>query len=133
MKVVLDTNVYISGIFFTGRPYQILEAWRDTRIQIVVSLDILQEYQRVGETLASQFPDIDLQPIFELLTLNAEGVPSENLAEPVCIDPDDDKFLACALTSGAEYVISGDKHLLRVSGYKGLKVLSPRGFVDDYL
>jgi uncharacterized protein len=133
VKVVLDTNVFISGIFFTGPPYKILEGWRDARIQIVVSLDILQEYQRVGETLASQFPDIDPQPIFELLTLNAEVVPSENLAEPVCIDPDDDKFLACALTSGAEYVISGDKHLLRVSGYKGLKVLSPRRFVDNCL
>jgi len=133
VKVVLDTNVFISGIFFTGPPYKILEGWRDARIQIVVSLDILQEYQRVGDTIASQFPDIDLQPIFELLMFNAEVVPSENRAEPVCIDPDDDKFLACALTSGAEYIISGDKHLLRVSGYKGLKVLSPRRFVDDYL
>jgi uncharacterized protein len=133
VKVVLDTNVYISGIFFTGPPYKILQAWRDARIQIVVSLDILQEYQRVGEALANQFPDIDLQSFFELLTVNAEIVPSEDLAEPVCIDPDDDKFLACALTSGAEYIISGDKHLLRVSGYKGLKILSPRRFVDDYL
>lgn len=81
MKVVLDTNVYISGIFFTGPPYQVLEAWRDARIQIVVSPGILDEYQRVGETLASQFPNIDLQPILELLTLNAEVVPSEGLAE----------------------------------------------------
>jgi putative PIN family toxin of toxin-antitoxin system len=133
VKVVLDTNVYISGIFFTGPPYQILEAWRDARIQIVVSPDILEEYQRVGETLASQFPYIDLQPLFELLTLNADIVPSGNLAETVCTDPDDDKFLACALASGAACIISGDKHLLRVSGYKGLKVLSPRRFVDDYL
>jgi len=130
---VLDTNVYISGIFFTGPPYQILEAWRNSRIQIVVSPDILDEYQRVGETLESQFPDIDLRAMFELLAFSAEVVPPEDLAEPVCIDPDDDKFLACALTSGARYVISGDKHLLRVSGYKGLKVLSPRRFVEDYL
>ncbi len=130
---MLDTNVYISGIFFTGPPYQILEAWRDARIQIVVSPDILEEYQRVGETLAKQFPDIDLQRIFQLLSMNAEVVPSGNLPEPVCIDPDDDKFLACALTSGARYIISSDKHLLGVSGYKGLKVLSPRSFVDKYL
>jgi uncharacterized protein len=133
VKVVLDTNVYISGIFFTGPPYKILQAWRDARIQIVVSLDTLQEHQRVGETLANQFPDIDLQSFFELLTVKAEIVLSEDLAERVCIDPDDDKFLACALTSSAEYIISGDKHLLRVSDYKGLKILSPRRFVDDYL
>jgi putative PIN family toxin of toxin-antitoxin system len=133
VKVVLDTNVFISGVFFTGPPYRILEAWRDARIQIVVSPDILAEYQRVGETLASQFQEIDLQPIFDFLTLNAEVVSSERLAEPVCRDPDDDKFLACALTSGAKYVISGDKDLLGASGYKGLVVVSPRKFVDDYL
>lgn len=133
MKVVLDTNVFISGVFFTGPPYRILEAWRDARIQVIVSPDILEEYQRVGETLASQFQEIDLQPILDFLTLNAEVVSSERLAEPVCRDPDDDKFLACALTSGAKYVISGDKDLLRASGYKGLVVVSPRKFVDDYL
>jgi predicted nucleic acid-binding protein len=60
-------------------------------------------------------------------------VSSERLAEPVGRDPDDDKFLACALTSGPKYVISGDKDLLGASGYKGLAVVSPRKFVDDYL
>lgn len=133
MKVVLDTNVFISGVFFTGPPYQILKAWRDSRIQIVVSPPIFEEYQRVGETLASQFPEVDLQPIFELLTLHAEVVPADMLPEPICRDPDDDKFLACALTSGVRYIISGDKHLLKASGYKGLEVVSPRRFVDDYL
>ncbi len=131
MKVVLDTNFFISGVFFTGPPYRILEAWRDAMIQIVVSPHILDEYKRVGENLAKQFPG--LQPILDLLTLNAEVVPSEKLAEQICRDPDDDKFLACALTSGARYIISGDKDLLTVSGYKGLEVLSPRRFVDAYL
>jgi putative PIN family toxin of toxin-antitoxin system len=133
VKVVLDTNVFSSGVFFTGPPYQILKAWRDSRIQIVVSPPIFEEYQCVGETLASQFPEVDLQPIFDLLTLHAEVVPSDTLPEPVCRDPDDDKFLACALTSGVRYIISGDKHLLKASGYKGLEVVSPRRFVDDYL
>ena len=121
VRVVLDTNVFVSGVFFTGPPYRIH------------SPPILEEYKRVGETLASQFPDIDLERFFYLLMLNAEVVPSQRLAEPVCTDPDDDKFLACALTSGAKYVISGDKHLLDASGYKGLEVISPRRFVDHYL
>jgi len=133
VKVVLDTNVFISGVFFSGPPYRILKAWRDGKIQIVVSPDILEEYQHVGETHANQFPEIDLHPILDLLTLNAEIVPSERLAEPVCRDPDDDKFLACALTSGAKYITSGDKDLLTVSRCEGFEVLSPRRFVDDYL
>jgi len=56
MKVVLDTNVFISGVFFSGPPHQILKAWRDGEVQIVVSAQVLAEYQRVGHTLAEQFP-----------------------------------------------------------------------------
>jgi predicted nucleic acid-binding protein len=48
-------------------------------------------------------------------------------------DPDDDKFFACALSSGSRVIISGDKHLLKASGYQGIEVLKPREFVDRYL
>ena len=55
------------------------------------------------------------------------------LKEPVCEDPDDDKFLACALASGSKVIISGDKLLLKISGYQGIQVLNPRAFVDQSL
>jgi uncharacterized protein len=133
VKVVIDTNVFVSGVFFTGPPNQILEAWRNGKIQLVISPDIFEEYRRVGDLLANGFSGIDIGPILELLMLNAEIVSSESLPDPVCTDPDDDKFLSCALRSGAKLVISGDKHLQKVSGYKGVRVISPRRFVDDYL
>lgn len=133
MKVVLDTNVFISGIFFSGPPYQILKAWCDNKIQIVISPEILEEYQRVAKTLADRFPGVDLGPILELLTMKAEVMPSCILPEPVSDDPDDDKFLACALASQSKVIVSGDKHLLKVSGYRNIHVVSPRRFIDDYL
>lgn len=68
MKVVLDTNVFISGIFFGGPPYQILRAWRDGRIQLVLSEEILEEYLRVSEVLSERFPQVQLDPILKLLT-----------------------------------------------------------------
>ncbi len=60
MKVVLDTNVFISGVFFSGPPYQILKAWHDERIQLVISEKIFEEYVRVGEILSQQFSKIQL-------------------------------------------------------------------------
>ena len=63
----------------------------------------------------------------------AELVEAERLNEDVCDDPDDDKFFACAITGGADLIISGDKHLLKMSGYQGIKVVRPRQFVDHYL
>jgi putative PIN family toxin of toxin-antitoxin system len=133
VKTVLDTNVFISGVFFKGPPYQIIRAWRDGRIRFLISEEIFEEYQRVGKHLASGFPKVDLEPFLELLAINAEFIIPKKLQNPVCEDPDDDKFIACALAGKSNIIISGDKHLLRVSGYKGIKVLRPRKFVDEHL
>jgi putative PIN family toxin of toxin-antitoxin system len=132
VKIILDTNVFISGVFFTGPPYQILRAWRDGKVQLVISQEILEEYQRVGKRLAQQFPGIDVGPILELLMIKAEVVVAPGLPEPVCDDPHDDKFLACALASKAKLIVSGDKHLLRVSGYRRIVIVRPRKFIDEY-
>ena len=96
MRIVLDTNVFISGVFFGGLPFQILKAWQDGKVNLVLSIEILEEYQRVGRTLAKKFPGVDLDPILDLLAVSAELVSAPDLPEPVCEDPEDDKFLACA-------------------------------------
>jgi len=133
VRVILDTNVFVSAVFFSGPPYQILKAWRDNKIQVVVSPEILEEYQRVGGILVKQFPKVDLGPIIDLLALEANLVSPPPLPQPICADPDDDKFLACALASRTKFVITGDKHLLKVSGYRGIEIVRPRKFVDEYL
>lgn len=133
MKVIIDTNVFISGVFFSGPPYKILDAWRDGKVQLVVAREILQEYQRVLETLGEEFPGVDISGILELLTVKSELIAAPALLKAVCVDPNDDKFLACALASKVKHIISGDKHLLKVSGYRGVEVVKPRKFIDNYI
>ena len=133
MKVVLDTNVFISGVFFSGPPFQILQAWRDGKIQPVISPEILDEYRRVGEILGEEHPAINLELMLEYVIHNAVVFSAHPLPERVSDDPDDDKFLACALTSGSNLVVSGDRPLLKVSGYQNIEVLKPRYFLDKYL
>ena len=133
LKVVMDTNVFISGVFYSGPPYQILKAWQAGTIELVVSQEILDEYQRVGEILAEERRSIDLKPILNFVIEHAKVYKPAKLKSPVCEDPDDDKFIACALSSGSGVIISGDKHLLNISGYQGIEVLKPRQFVDRYL
>jgi uncharacterized protein len=133
MKVVLDTNVFVSGVFFSGPPFQILQAWQDGRIQLIISLEILDEYRRVGEILVKEHPAINLEPMLEYVIHKAVVFSAPPLLERVCDDLDDDKFLACALASGCTLVVSGDRHLLKVSGYQDIEVLSPRDFIDKHL
>ena len=133
LKVVMDTNVFISGIFFSGAPYQVLRAWRSGEFELVVSQEILEEYKRVGEVLGEDRPAIEWKPIYDFVVRYAKVYKPVKSREPICEDPDDDKFFACALASGSEVIISGDKHLLKASGYQGIQVLKPREFVDQYL
>ncbi|MGD8296102.1 MAG: PIN domain-containing protein [Desulfobacterales bacterium] len=84
MRIVLDTNVFVSGVFFSGPPYKILKGWRDGRLQLLLSEEILEEYHRVGELLSDEFPPIDLGPFLELLTINTELIVPEKLPNQVC-------------------------------------------------
>lgn len=133
MRVILDTNVFVSGIFWKGPPRQILQSWRDGEITIVASTEILSEYERVTKTLAIQFPGADLSVFMRLLTLKAEMCVAKPLLAPVSKDPEDDKFLACGVAAKVCCIVSGDKDLLEVSGFAGIEVLKPRKFVELYL
>jgi putative PIN family toxin of toxin-antitoxin system len=131
VRVILDTNVFVSGVFFSGAPHDILGLWRDGKLRLVVSAEILDEYRRVGRRLAGSHPGIDLEPFLSLLAVHAEIVQAPSLPEPVCEDPTDDMFLACALAARVRFIVSGDKHLLRVSGHRGVSVVRPRAFIDS--
>jgi len=82
--------------------------------------------------LGEQFPLIKFEPILKFVTAKAVIVKAGKLHQPLCDDPDDDKFFACALSARCKTIISGDKHLLKVSGFRGIEVLKPREFVDRY-
>ena len=124
MKVVLDTNVVVSGLFFGGQPRAVLDGWADGRLEVVITPSILDEYLRVCERLRSSHPGIDYRVI--LLELAARGVlvPDVDGTEPITADPDDDKFVRCAQQVGAT-VVSGDRHLLDVDGWNGVRVMPP--------
>lgn len=133
MKIVLDTNVFISGIFFSGPPYQILKAWKDRRIQIVLSQEIVSEYQRVAEALADKYPVVDITEIIDLVTIYSEIVETKGYEIFECEDPDDNKFIECAMAGNCKIIVSGDRHLLKLSGFNDINVLTPRKFVDLHL
>ncbi len=133
MKVVLDTNVFVSGVFFGGPPHKILKAWRDGKIQLLLSPAILEEYQRVMRELAVQFPEIRVEGLIDFLIVHSEFVLPLSLPPVIQADPSDDKFLECAVAGKAICIVTGDRHLLKLLGFKGVSILKPREFVEDHL
>ncbi len=98
----------------------------------MVSPAILAECFRVGRLLASKYEGVDLDPILALVIEHADIIDASQLSKGVCEDPDDDKFIACALAGRASIVVSGDKHLRAVSGWRRIQVMTPRAFVERY-
>ncbi|MBI3617427.1 MAG: putative toxin-antitoxin system toxin component, PIN family [Candidatus Omnitrophica bacterium] len=134
MRIILDTNVLASGLFFPGIPLKILKSINQGKYRIIASQEIVDEYKRTIDKLANRFPNvINANTQLELIILSSDICQPQKLIEPVCADPDDDKFISCAIASKTKIVISGDKHLLDVSGYKDIEVLTPRQFVDKYI
>ena len=135
MRVVLDTNVVVSGLIFGGLPDRILTAWTTGAFTLVVSPPVLDEYRRVGRELAKGRPPLDaaLDALLALLAVHATSIDAPPLSARVSADPDDDTFLAAAVAGEASYVVSADRHLLEVTGWRGITVLKPRAFVDGPL
>lgn len=129
MKVVIDTNVFVSS-FFGGLPRKIIALWEQGKITWCVSRKILNEYTAVLVRLGLT----EEKEIAELLRLFAEGrsilfAARTPILEIVQEDPEDNKFIECAVALKAEQIITGDKHLTAVKDYAGIRILSPREFL----
>ena len=133
IKVVLDTNVFISS-FFGGNPRKIVNLWKTGEITLCLSRAIMDEYMEVLVRLGLR----DEKEVGELLGLFARGfhvqftakTPELHIAEE---DPDDDKFIECAVASNAGVIISGDRALRSIQKYMGIQIVTPREFLDTFI
>jgi putative PIN family toxin of toxin-antitoxin system len=132
MKIILDTNVFVSGIFFSGPPYQILKAWRDENLKIILSPSIRGETFLVADELSAKFQEIDLLPFLQLLLTNAEIIAPPRINPVIADDLSDIKFLECALAGKADFIKSGDKHLLKLISFAGIPILKTADFFNKY-
>ena len=133
IRAVLDTNVLMSGIFWSGPPSVILQSWQMSKFKLIISPDILNEYFRVGEILSQKYPGIDVSPIIDLIAIKSELYSPIMLEQPISRDPDDEKFIATCLAANCKIIISGDKDQLDISGYKDIQVFKPSYFVTTFL
>lgn len=126
MKVVLDTNVLISATFHGGVPLELVKAARQGFISLCVTAEIIAEYHSILLRFFGPGAEPDVAVVLNGLLMNAMVVAPMELPSPIAADPDDDKFIACALAAGADFIVSGDKHLLGLHGRIPIPVLRPR-------
>jgi len=130
MRVVIDTNVFVSS-FFGGKPRKVIDLWKKGKITICLTPCIIEEYIDVLRRLGlEEEPEIG-----ELIDLLAQGYHISFIAKTPSLkivrkDPADDKFIECAVALKAEVIITGDKDLKAIRDYLGTKILNPEEFLS---
>ena len=132
MKIVVDTNVVISGVFFGGFPRRILEGIVGEEIQACATAEIVNEYSRVIEEMINRRQGKLNKNILTPLISKLQFVEPETEID-ICRDPDDNKFLGCAVDGKALYIVSGDKDLLVLERCEGVEIITAKEFCEKYL
>jgi len=129
VKVVVDTNVLVSAFLFGGKPGKLILLWQRDTIRPLASKEIIEEYLRVLTYPKFKLAEEDINfllyqeilPYFEVIDVK----PGPSIIKK---DPEDDKFIRCALAGKARCIISGDRHLLALKTYQKVKILTPLDF-----
>jgi putative PIN family toxin of toxin-antitoxin system len=133
MHVVFDTNVVISRYLSSKGPSaQVFDFWQKKIFDLLVSAPILEEYERALKCphvrARHQMSDTEIAEIIEEIADLAKMVRPTKRLTVITADPDDDKFLECAVEGKATYIISGNKHLYDLKDYKGVQIFTPAQF-----
>jgi putative PIN family toxin of toxin-antitoxin system len=128
MRLVVDTNVLISGIHWGGIPAEIIHARVGNRIQVVCSAEIIDEYGAVIRRMNPWLAVSEINHLLSFLIRRSEIVQPNHWFKVVLDDPGDNKFIDCAFHAQANLIISGDKHLLRLEKFGPIRILSPSEF-----
>ena len=134
IRAVLDTNVFVSGLISSkGNSAKILDYWRERKFRLVTSAKIVKEFEKV-----ISYPRIlkkrnirkaEIQSLVKNLKTFSRIVSKKQTILVIKDDPDDDKFVEAGVAGGANFIVSGDRHLLDLGEYRGIKIITPREFV----
>jgi len=131
-KVVIDTNVFISGLIFTGKPSEVLELFIKGEIEVYISPFILKELEGI---LRKKFEwnEKQLQKILDKIKKKAVIVQPETKISIIKAKKDDNRILECGVDGRVQYIISGDKrHILPLKNFRGIKILSPSEYLGRF-
>jgi putative PIN family toxin of toxin-antitoxin system len=129
MRIVIDTNVLISAIFFDGLPEKLIDMVLSDTVTAIISEDILREYEATLQDMIQKLNVAKFNFSFAALFEHFIVVAPQSQIK-ICRDPDDDKFINCAVDTDCEYIVSGDKDLLVLKNYEKVQILTIREFFD---
>lgn len=130
MKVVLDTNVLISGIFWKSNEARVLKKCQMETLQNCISKEILNEFIRVISYPKFGHPENEIDAATNMIIKFSTFFKPRRRVQIIKKDPTDNKFLECAYEAGAKYIISGDEHLIALGTFEDVQILNAKTFLS---
>jgi len=134
IKIVLDTNIFISGTFWSGDSAKILRLIESREVILVTSSEIIEEYNRIlfSDEMKEKvdFHSEKTQAVQKITQLALFVQPTVKL-NVVKDDPDDNKFIEAAVAGNVQFIVSKDKHLLNIKKYNEIPIVLPEDFLKE--
>jgi len=132
MKIVLDANIFISASFWGGKPYDVFERVAEGTDLLFVTTDVLEEIESaLRKPKFRAYEELINTAILNIQKLSRKvAVAPQAKVSGVCRDPKDDKYLECAIAAKADYIITGDKDLLDLKEYGGVKIVTVKWYLE---
>jgi len=128
-RVVLDTNVTISAFFWGGHSRAIFELVRQRKVTLLSSTEIEAEFIRVMASSKFGLTPAEMLPFVQFLRQHAHFIQVKSKVVAVKDDPSDNIILECAQDGNADYIVSGDHHLLNLGNYQGIQIVRAKDFL----
>jgi len=129
LKIVADTNVLISALGWQSNEFKLIEKCMKKEINLIISLEIIEEFRKVAIRPKFDFSLDEIEDFIDALIEVGEVVQPQERVKIVEDDPSDNKIIECALEGKANYIVTGDAHLLKLKEINGIKIVKSREIV----
>jgi uncharacterized protein len=129
-RATADSNIWVSGLNWHGKPHELLNLARDGKIELAISDAILDEFSRILHDKL-EWSDDRLNSMRAEVATFTKRVSSTETLDVVKADPDDNRILECAVAAGSDVIVTGDAHLLQLGAYRGIKIMNVADFLGQ--
>lgn len=133
MRITVDTNVLISALGWKGAEAAVVEMVLESKLELCLSAQILSDFYRVTQYPKFGFKDEEIDGFIGRLLPVIVFVRPVQKVDIITADPDDNMVLECAIAGRASYIVTGDKHLLQLGEYAGIKIVKASELLQEIL
>jgi len=132
MKIVIDSNIFVSSFFWGGHPREVFERVINGFDELYITDEIIKEITSVMSSSKFEVNSIEIEDYIKIIEKYSQKIALKNVPKSISRDNDDDKILQCGLDGDVDYIVTGDKDLLVLKEYETIKILNPKDYLETF-